>query len=238
MEYFVNGKIIRIEEDEKPFSFGSEGKLYKREETLYKIYYEEDLRLHQEKYEYHALLSTLNTHQINLPIYLIYQNNDNFTYAGYVVKKINRRKKRPYGATKMDGKSFIQNLKIWSNESKFLATNYILMADVGFHNYVYDEDKEKMMIVDPGKYQSNSAFTIEQYLRYNQRAIEALTKQILIQDMNQCNEIRKRKNELIMKKINKEIGSNSIIPYLEKQLNRGNYETVEQYLIEKARYIR
>ncbi len=235
MEYVVNGEIITIDETKRPYGEGSEGKLFLKNGNLYKIYHKEDLRTYKDKFSYHALLCSIDTKHVNLPDSLMYENTDSFSYAGYVTKKVGKTKNR-HGATKMDGKSFLQNLTIWENDASILAENYVLMADVGFHNYVYDEEEKAMYILDPGRYQLKSMFTKNDCLRCNLRQIDELVKQIVFQDMIKCPEISKRKMDILMN-MRKETGC-SMHEFLEQSLDFEEYSTVSEYFIEKSRYIR
>lgn len=236
MEYIVNGEIITIEEDEKPYGEGHEGKLYLRGDNLYKVYYENNLCVCKDKFTFHALLCCIDTNHVNLPDALMYKNTDSFSYAGYVTKKVGKKKKR-HGATKMDGKSFFQNLTIWESDAEILAESYILMADVGFHNYIYDEEEKSMYIIDPGSYQTKKMFMKGDYLRSNLKQIDDLTKQIIVEDILKCPELSKKKNDIVIH-MREEMGESTMHEYLEHALDVGEYHNVNEFLIEKARYIR
>lgn len=235
MEYIVNGEIITIEEDEKPYGEGHEGKLYLRGDNLYKVYYENNLCVCKDKFTFHALLCCIDTNHVNLPDALMYKNTDSFSYAGYVTKKVGKKKKR-HGATKMDGKSFFQNLTIWESDAEILAENHVLMIDVGFHNYIYDEEGKAMHIIDPGGYQTRRFFVKEDYRRNNLKQIDDLTKKVVVEDILECPKLFEKKDELVIR-MEEEMGDSTMHEYLEHALDTGKYNNVNEFLIEKARYI-
>lgn len=136
----------------------------------------------------------------------------------------------------MDGKSFFQNLTIWEKDAEILAESYILMADVGFHNYIYDEEEKSMYIIDPGSYKTKKMFMKGDYLRSNLKQIDDLTKQIIVEDILKCPEISKKKNDIVIH-MREEMGESTMHEYLEQALDVGEYNNVNEFLIEKARYI-
>ncbi len=206
MEYFINNKSINIPVDKKPFKIGSEGKVYKIGNEIYKIYYPYMVNEgFGNKEIFHKQLTNIPTQQIILPNGIIYDKDGN--YVGYRTKYIEANQQKKTGICKLSTKSFIKNLQILEEDFSILAKNNIIVGDISPLNYLYDEKNKTMYVIDPGryhKYKSENLVSINQ--AYLERLLESLIylefitykptqskrKNILLRDYIS----EKRKNEL------------------------------------------
>lgn len=153
MIYYVNGKKIFIDETKKAFGEGSEGKAYKKNGKIYKIYYPESIyEFDVDKSKCHQYLIGIPTKQIILPDALIFDEFCNYkgyrTDIAYGEKNVSKKQ----GISQIKSESFIRNLEILEEDMETLANYYVKVADIQPVNYFFDKENEKMQIIDPGRY--------------------------------------------------------------------------------------
>ena len=120
MECIVNQKKINIPIDKKPFGEGSEGKVYKINEEIYKIYHQGALNEgYGNKQNFHSYLIGIDTKQIILPDALIWDLESK--YLGYKTKLVKGKQKDKTGIIKIPSEQFIKNLQILENDIKVLS---------------------------------------------------------------------------------------------------------------------
>lgn len=236
MEYYVNSEEITIDETKKPFDQGSEGKLYKIGDKLYKIYYKEALcEGHGNKFSHHSYFLTLKTSSIELPHDLIFDKNNE--YVGYVTKIINGDRIDKTGITLMNSKQFIKNIRLFENDVIKLGKNHILMCDVSTYNYLFDNDNFKMHIIDPGRYHIASNFTELDCIRMNLCQLDELITLLLYLDMIKYKSAGTKRKAMILKDIiHDEKGSNKYSEYLSENLV--NFETPMDFIKYKSRFVK
>ena len=191
MNYYTLGKKIHINEEKKPFGSGTEGKCYKKDNQIYKIYYEKTIIENgYDKSLSHQNLIGIKTKQIILPNALLFKEDGK--YAGYRtdIAKGERNLLKKQGISKIDSASFIRNLEILENDMHILANNYTLVADITPINYIFDKINKKMQIIDPGRYKvfqnNDDIFDSEvlknYYNKKNQKQLEELITILLYND--------------------------------------------------------
>lgn len=239
MNYYINGQKIKIDTSKKEFDKGSEGKIYKIDNTLYKIYYPEQLNEgYGEKEKFHSYLQTIATKQIILPQDLIFQEDGK--YVGYTTPFIPHDKKNKTGITKLDSKSFIKNLKILEEDTDILSNNYILQADVSPINYIFSKDSGIMNIIDPGRYRNHTKEFKYIYHLQNNIQLKKLIELLLLLDFYEFKPIgSKRKSQLLKEKIMADFNlskEDRMSDFFEKELK--SHETVESYVKSLGKYIK
>ena len=246
MNYYTLGKRIYINEGKKPLGSGTEGRCYKKDNQVYKIYYEKTIIENgHDKSLSHQRLIGIKTKQIILPNALLFTEEGK--YAGYRTDIAIGEQKllKKQGISKIDSASFIRNLEILENDMHILANNYTLVADVTPINYIFDKDEEKMQIIDPGRYKvfrnGDDIFDSEvlksYYNKENQKQLEELITILLYNDFvyfkpfkskTQCQKLRdylkNDKDTLSYRKYFKEVLKGK--------------ENLDQYVKSLGRYIR
>lgn len=153
MIYYVNGEKIFIDETKKPFGVGSEGKAYKKDGKIYKLYYPEAIyEFGVDKSKCHQYLIGIPTKQIILPDALIFDEDNK--YKGYRTDIAHGEKdvSKKQGISQITSEKFIENIETLESDMDLLANYYVKVSDVQPVNYFFDKEKEKMQIIDPGRY--------------------------------------------------------------------------------------
>ena len=175
MECIVNQKKINIPIDKKPFGEGSEGKVYKINEEIYKIYHQGALNEgYGNKQNFHSYLIGIDTKQIILPDALIWDLE--CKYLGYKTKLVKGKQKDKTGITKIPSEQFIKNLQILENDIKVLSEKHVLMADTSPINYIFNNENNTMNIIDPGRYRISKSFKSDCLLSNEEQYKELIKK--------------------------------------------------------------
>ena len=231
MIYYVNGKPIDITTNRKCFDKGSEGKVYKIEDKVYKLYYQSWLTEMEKTLESrHKRLLEINTQQVGLPNDLIYDQQHH--YAGYVSDYVKQTASKNKGITRMPSKHFIRNLNILQRDFQLLAENCILTRDVCFDNYIYDEETKTMYVIDPGRFITKHNLQKEDYQYKNQVHLDHFIEELLYLDFAGDNPIfffiPNKKAQNIIKKIKYKKKDNTDGEFFEQVLP--NYTNVANYV--------
>lgn len=153
MTYYIHDMPIQIDQTKKPFGQGSEGKIYRKKDQLYKIYNKEAIyELGYDKLYCHQYLIGIPTKQINLPNALIF--NEHGDYIGYRMDLIPGKQNLflRTGMSQMPSQKLIANLEILENDLIMLAKYQVTANDVQPANYIYNNENQTMHIIDPGRY--------------------------------------------------------------------------------------
>ena len=229
MEYMVAGSKIEIDTDKKPFSKGSEGKVFLKNGTLYKIYYENALNEgFGDKLRYHSYLSSLTSNQIDLPNDLIFDCNGN--YVGYTTKLITRKNSQYKGISLLDKKTLLTNIQTLLNDVNYLSDNYIFLNDVSIFNFILSDDI--MHIVDPGRYRITDSLKHDE----NIGQLKYLLTLLLYLDLKSNKVDKARKIQMFRQMFQEELLNTYTMEYFEKILSE--YNNLEEYSIERMRYIK
>lgn len=231
MVYYVDGNPIDIKTNRKCFDKGSEGKVYKIEDKMYKLYYQSWLTKMEKSLESrHKKLLEINSQQIVLPNDLIYDQQNH--YAGYVTDFVRQTDRRNKGIIKMPSNHFIRNLNILQKDFQLLAENCILTRDVCFDNYIYDKENETMYVIDPGRFTTKYNLQKKDYKGKNQTHLDHLIEELLYLDFTGDNPIfffiPNKRAQNIIKKINDEKGDKTYGEFFEQILP--NYINVADYV--------
>lgn len=229
MNYFVNGEKIAIDIDKRPFGKGSEGKLFKKNNILYKIYFDSALADgFGDKSRNHIGLIGVPTRQIDLPISAIYDEDSK--YIGYTVNCITSKPKDSKGIIKLQKELFLKNIETLLKDLKVLSDYYILVSDLQPANFIFYNDL--MYLIDPGRYR----FVSIKKEQTNLRQFKELVMQIYYLDMVHYKVDIKRKIQIFKEEMKKELENKDCYEYFFKRLN--DYNTFEEYSLEKVRYIK
>lgn len=236
MEYKISENIVTIPTEKKPYNKGSEGKVYKIDNEIYKIYYNNMINEgYGSKEKHHIRLLNIPTKQIILPTDVIYTVTD--TYAGYKTKFIDGNQKQKTGITQMPSKKFIRNLQVLERDFNLLTENYILAADVSPVNYIYDEKNQTMNVIDPGRYKSNWFNLKSSCQKQNDIQLKYLINLLLYLDFIEYKPVgTKRKAALLRDRIKTQVKDVSYSEFFSKELE--NFETIHQYAKSLERYIK
>lgn len=234
MIYYVKDKPIDIPTHRRCFDHGSEGKVYKIENKIYKLYYKSWLHSMGKTLESrHKRLLTIPTEQTILPIDLIYNSFDE--YAGYVASFVEKSPKTNTGITWMSSEKLINNLNILRSDFRILSENYILARDVNFDNYVYNQKTDKMYVIDPGRFVHKINLEKEDYIHKNQENLDELLKELLYLDFIKYKPLDtlfpRRMAKNILQVIEERRGQNTYCDFLEQELS--GYKNMDEYVSKK-----
>lgn len=238
MDYYVEGNKVSLPTDQEPFCKGSEGKIYKKGNYAYKIYYKEMLNENYgNKEKFHQYFLTIPTKQIILPDKLIYTEDGE--YIGYRTKMISGSKNKKTGIIRLPKSSFINNLKVLENDFNLLSNNYVLSADVSPVNYIFNKKDDTMNVIDPGRYRHHCLEKIDDYKRQNDKQLIHLIDLLLYLDLLEYKPIKTKrkiqelKDYIIQKRKKKDL---SYSEFFEEEL--ANYENAEEYAKSLTKYIK
>lgn len=237
MKYYVEGKEIDIPIEKKPFGHGSEGRVYKIDNDLYKIYYPNMIVEGGigNKSNTHKYLVSIKTKQIILPDALIF--NEAGDYAGYKTNLTPGNQKDKSGILFMPKDNLISNLNILEKDISVLTENYVLMADVSPINYIYDKENLKMNIIDPGRYRSHCYADKTRYYNQNMKQLAYLIDLLIYLDLIKEKPLgTKRKSQEARDIIKKDRQEELYSEFLQNKLK--NYENLYQYTKSIGKYIR
>ena len=228
MDFYVDNKLIKI--NTKPIGMGSEGVVYKKGDTIYKIYFKEMLyEFNHKKETVHTFLTSLEANQINLPNNLIYDENGN--YVGYSAKFINNYKNK-LGFINYSRDILLNNLRVLENDIDMLHTNNIMVRDVSPVNFILDNDK--MHIIDPGRY----CFKFDpEYV--NERQYESLIELLLLLNLKKYKIVSSTKKLNLIKDIIVESYKKRDMRYSEffdEKLK--DYNSIYEYAKSLEKYVR
>ena len=229
MQLFVNDRIVSIDTNKRPYKSGSEGKLYLKDDKLYKIYYKD--RLHENlyhKYVYHKYLSNLNTNQIDLPSELISDKKRN--YLGYTTKLITKKNTGFKDTTLLDSKIFLQNLKNILEEIDYLTDNNVALKDVSPINFILNDDI--MHIIDPGRYIVSDI----KDKKNNLIQIKELMNKVICLDLKYYQKMNKETVLKLNRVLDDEIPYSCLYDYYSIELE--DYPNLLEYSKERIRYIK
>lgn len=235
MKVYVEGNEIKIDL-KKVFSSGSEGKLYKIGNDVYKIYYPNALNDgFGNKKMYHQSLIGISDKfdRIILPSSLIFDGYGN--YIGYKCPIVGENNNK-IGVTELDWNNFIQNIKKLEEEMMLLSEKRFLAVDFAFHNSIFSKEEQKLYMVDPGRYHHQPYFTINDYITRNKMIIEEYLFHMLEREIITYKLATPKKALLLMKSIAliKENLSYSEFFYN----NSTKYDNIHEMLKVKSRYIK
>lgn len=237
MEIYVNGECIYIDIEKNPYAKGSEGRLYKKDDKLYKIYYDNSLSEGFGKKEvFHKSLLEFNDvcETFILPVALEFDKDKN--YVGYVCKIVGDGNKKFYGISELNWDSFLANLKDIEKEKDFLTDNRFLLTDIGIHNAIFSKVKSKIYLVDPGRYHHEKYFTLEQYRKINNLMLKDFFKNLLKQEAIFYKLVKPKKATPLLNTIFNDITMENVSDYFAEIST--NYENVQEFMKIKARYLK
>lgn len=247
MNYIIDEKKIFIDEEKKPFGKGSEGKCYKKNNQIYKIYYKNAINeFGRNKCLDHQYLIGIPTKQIILPNALIY--NEDYSYAGYRtdIAKGEKDVTKKQGFSLLPSKKFISNLQILESDMRLLANNYVLVADIQPVNYFFDQEKGIMKLIDPGRYRIGKFDYINDFddndlkevcNRQNKQLLENLVTNLIYNDIIKYKPLNsKKKLQKLRDYIKNDKSSLSYSEYFEETLN--SFEDANTYFKSLGKYIR
>lgn len=237
MECIVNQKKINIPIDEKPFGEGSEGKVYKINEEIYKIYHQGAFNEgYGNKQNFHSYLIGIDTKQIILPDALIWDLESK--YLGYKTKLVKGKQKDKTGIIKIPSEQFIKNLQILENDIKVLSEKHVLMADTSPINYIFNNEDNTMNIIDPGRYRISKSFKSDCLLS-NEEQYKELIEILLYLDFIKFKPVGPKRKELSLKQYLKEQLRDSNLKYSEFFENvLQKHDDVESYAKSLRKYIK
>lgn len=235
MKYYVDGKEITILNNHKIFNSGSEGKLYRIENDIYKIYYPNALNegFGNKKVYHQSLLGISNEFEcIILPNSLIFDKDGN--YVGYKCPLVGENNK--IGLTELEWNKFIENIKKLEEEMNRLSENRFLAVDFAFHNSVYSKEQQKLYIVDPGRYHHLTYFTLNDYSNRNKLILEEYIFHMLEREIISYKLTTPKKATILMKKIALLKESLTYSEYFCD--NADKYENIHEMIKIKSRFIK
>lgn len=232
----VDGKQINIETNKKCFDKGSEGQVYKIDNSIYKIYYPNMINEgFGNKFNHHKYMLMIDTKQIVLPESIIYDLEGN--YLGYKTKYIEGDLKNKTGITKMPSQTFIKNLEVLEEDFETLTNNYVLAADVSPINYIYNKNENTMNVIDPGRYKVHTNNLISFYRKQNTAQLNYLIELLLFQDFIAYKPIGSKRKSIILKnKIKISHKDEPYSEYFKRELK--NHENVDSYAKSLGKYIK
>lgn len=236
MKYYIRDKIVDIDTNSKPFGEGSEGKIYLINDITYKIYFPNMLNEGMgNKKGWHQYLINIPTSQIILPRDSIY--NENGEYVGYTARLIKGHQKDKTGISKMPTEKFINNLQVLENDFNILTKYYVIAADVTPFNYIYNEEKNTMNVIDPGRYKKCDSKPESSIEFQNNKQIDTLIELLIYLDFIKYKPIgSKRKSQLLKEKIIKDRNDLRYSDYFKDKLR--DYENLEEYAKTLGKYIK
>lgn len=234
MKYYVDGEYLTISNNQKIFNSGSEGKLYKIENDIYKIYYTNTLNegFGNKKIYHQSLLGISDQFdRIVLPKSLIFDELGN--YVGYKCPLVGENK---IGVTELNWDQFIENINVLEKEMLLLSENRFLAVDFAFHNSIYSKELKKLYMVDPGRYHHQTYFTLNDYINRNKIILEEYIFHMLEREIMEYKLTTPKKAQLLMKQI-KIIKEN--LTYSEYFYdNSSKYENIHEMIKIKSRFIK
>lgn len=234
MQYYIKGKKIEIDTSKKPYGQGSEAKLYRVGDTLYKIYFKEALNDgFGNKERYHRILKNIDTKQVKLLDELIFDENGD--YAGYTTEVIEHDKRKQNGIIVLPKKELITNLKVLESDFDFLASSYVLVSDIRPYNHIYGKDG-KLYEIDCGRYRSFCLENKEKYYEANRNQLDELLLLLIYNDLLKEKVGTKRKNQIFKNTLSKQRGSLRYSSFFEEIL--GENQAIVDYAQEKIKYIK
>ena len=235
MKYYVDGKIITISDNQKKFNSGSEGKLYKIDNYIYKIYYPNTLNegFGNKKIYHQSLLGISDKFEsIVLPTSLIFDELGN--YVGYKCPMVGENDK--IGLTELDWNIFIENIEKLEEEILLLSENRFLAVDFAFHNSIYSKEMQKLYMVDPGRYHHQAYFTLNDYINKNKLILEEYIFHMLEREIISYKLTTPKKATMLIKSI---ASAKEDLTYSEYFYdNSAKYENVHEMIKVKSRYIK
>lgn len=234
MKYYVDGEYLTISNNQKIFNSGSEGKLYKIGNDIYKIYYPNTLNegFGNKKIYHQSLLGISDQFdRIVLPKSLIFDELGN--YVGYKCPLVGKNK---IGVTELNWDQFIENINVLEKEMLLLSENRFLAVDFAFHNSIYSKELKKLYMVDPGRYHHQTYFTLNDYINRNKIILEEYIFHMLEREIMEYKLTTLKKAQLLMKQI-KIIKEN--LTYSEYFYdNSSKYENIHEMIKIKSRFIK
>lgn len=237
MIYLKNDKEINISEEEKPYGEGSEGKIYKKGNYIYKIYFPNMLNeSHGNKEKFHQYLIRIPTKQVILPDEMLYSKEG--IYQGYRTPFIPGAKRKKTGITQLDSKTFIKNLQILEQDFNILSNNYILVADISPINYIFNAKNSTMNIIDPGRYRHHCLKDLQAYHRQNNEQLNKLIELLLYLDFIEYKPLKSKKEIQKLKLYLEHLKKKESCCYSELFTKRlKNFENVDEYVKSLKKYI-
>lgn len=237
--YYVDGEIIKIPDNKKPFGQGSEGKLYLINNKLYKVYYPNALNegFGNKKNYHQSLLEIKNCFKkIILPESLMFESNRTYSYCGYVTEVVGNGKKKKEGVTTLPWNLFISNIHDFEQEMDLLTENRFLAIDFVFQNSVFSEEDGNLYMVDPGRYHHVSYFTIVDYQRQNQLILNEYFIRMLEREMIYFRLIPNRKIKGFIYQLQEEREDKPFSEYFLE--NSEKYPNIQEMIKTKGKYLK
>lgn len=229
MKYITNDNIIEIREKQKALGTGSEGKVFLIDGLVYKIYYPVQIfETGETKQKWHQYMLGIPTQQIYLPTSLIFTYYSGY-YAGYVTNFANGNQSKKQGFSKMNGEKLFTNLNVLYQDTDLLSKHFIKTQDLSIQNYIYDEENQKMNLIDPGRYHSINFEKYKNYFNENRQNLEKLIWELIALDLTKLKiaKTQKEKNHIIAK-IEEQKKENAFIEFIENYITPS--QTLESYL--------
>ena len=233
--YYISGERKYIDESKKPYGKGSEGKLYKIDNKLYKIYFPNALNegFGDKKYYHQALLQVNNLfHSFILPNELIF---DDIDYVGYVTDMVGNGENKKEGFSTFVWDDFIRNVEELENETELLSLNRFLAVDIGIHNAVVSEKDKKLYMTDPGRYHHQTYFTTCDYTKRNKIMLNDFFLKMLEREIICYKLMNRNKSKQLINRIKIETEDKSYSNYFSEVSKK--YESVHEFLTTKAKYL-
>lgn len=117
-----------------------------------------------------------------------------------------------------------------------LSENRFLLADLGYHNSLFNKKDKQLYMVDPGRYHHQSLFTISDYKRCNQMMLSEYFKHMLKCEMFYFKLVNKNKIPLILDNIENELDGKRYSDYFEKNVTE--YDSIHEFLKIKSRFLK
>ena len=238
MIFYCNGEKIKINNNKRKIGHGSEGIVYRIGDSTYKIYYESALRDNYGlKEHHHQYLSTIPTKQIVMPEHAIYDEFGN--YVGYSAPFIEGNQKDKTGISMLDKKVFLDNLRCLSADLKLLSDYLVVCADIQPINYVYNQNEEKMYIIDPGRYKHHIFIEHDKYYHQNIEQFGYLLDLLIMSEIYKYKPIDSKRKQILLKNyISNERKKSKLNPLEFYEKNLEDYPNVYEYVKSLNKYIR
>ena len=238
MIYLVDNKKVNIPVENPPYDKGSEGKVYKIGNYIYKIYYPEMLNENYgSKERHHKYFLTVPTSQIILPDQTIYTTEGD--YIGYRTPYISGNKKQKTGITKLPKQEFIKNLQVLESDFDLLSEHYVLAADVSPVNYIFNKRNHTMNVIDPGRYRHHCFDDLTSYKRQNRKQYEHLIELLLYIDFMEYKPVNSKRKILELRHYLNEIRRETDQKESEFWQERlEGFESVDEYAKSLKKYIK
>lgn len=117
-----------------------------------------------------------------------------------------------------------------------LSNNRFLAVDFAFHNSIYSKEKQKLYMVDPGRYHHQSYFTLNDYIKRNKIILEEYIFHMLEREIISYKLTTPKKAQLLMKNF---ATLKENLNYSEFFYNNSSkYENIHEMIKIKSRYIK